>query len=43
MADVNIGTGHTYRVGAYNAAGTGPLSAVTSGTPVIGPPPSLAS
>ncbi|HET9139932.1 hypothetical protein [Actinophytocola sp.] len=32
-----------YRVRAYNAAGAGPLSAVTCGTPVIGPPPSIPS
>lgn len=32
-----------YRIRAYNAAGAGPLSAVTSGTPVIGPAPSLPS
>lgn len=30
-----------YRVRAYNAAGAGPLSPVTSGIPVIGPPPTI--
>lgn len=30
-----------YRLQAYNTAGSGPLSAVTGGTPVVGPPPTL--
>jgi hypothetical protein len=42
---IDYGSGDTrfYRVRAYNAAGAGPLSAITSGTPVIGPPPSIPS
>lgn len=41
--DVGISDTRYYRVRAYNAAGAGPLSAVTSGIPVIGPAPSLPS
>lgn len=39
--DAISSTTRYYRVRAYNAAGAGPLSAVTGGTPVTGPPPSL--
>ncbi|HET8640381.1 MAG TPA: hypothetical protein VFM37_00485 [Pseudonocardiaceae bacterium] len=39
--DFMSGGTRCYRVQAYNAAGAGPLSAITCGTPVIGPPPSI--
>lgn len=39
--DFTEGTTRCYRVQAYNAAGPGPLSAVTCGSPVTGPPPTL--
>lgn len=41
FVDVGEPGARYYRVGAYNAAGSGPLSAVTWGIPVVGPPPSL--
>lgn len=41
FVDVGEPGARYYRIGAYNAAGSGPLSAVTWGVPVVGPPPSL--
>ena len=37
------GGARSYRAQAYNAAGAGALSAVITGTPVIGPPPTIGS
>lgn len=39
--DFAEGTTRCYRVQAYNPAGPGPLSTVTCGSPVTGPPPTL--